>query len=186
MSVARVSFSVEQPRAEARFAAAPDRHGQAAATTTKLSDQPYIAVVGAGDADAGQRAVAEEVGRLLADAGAVVVTGGLTGVMEAASKGARDAGGTTLGLLPGADRRAANPWLTVSVPTGMGEARNALVVRAADGVIAVGGEWGTLSEIAFARKTGKPVVGLQSWDLEGVDRFDTPAEAVAAVLRRLG
>ena len=106
--------------------------------------------------------------------------------MEAASKGAREAGGTTLGLLPGADRRAANPWLTVAVPTGMGEARNALVVRAADGVIAVGGEWGTLSEIAFARKTGKPVVGLQSWDLDGVDRFDTPAEAVAALLHRLG
>ena len=143
-------------------------------------------MVGAGEADAGQRAVAEEIGRLLAEAGAVVVTGGLGGVMEAASKGAREAGGTTLGLLPGVDRREGNPWLTVAVPTGMGEMRNALVVRAADGVIAVGGEWGTLSEIAFARKTGTPVVALQSWDLDAVDGFDTPAEAVAALLRRLG
>ena len=130
--------------------------------------------------------VAEEVGRLLAEAGAVVVTGGLGGVMEAASKGAREAGGTTLGILPGSDRRDANPWVTVAVPTGMGEARNALVVRAADGLIAVGGEWGTLSEIALARTAGKPVAGLDSWELEGVDRFETPAEAVAAVLRRLG
>ena len=130
--------------------------------------------------------VAEDVGRLLAEAGAVVVTGGLGGVMEAASKGAREAGGTTLGILPGSDRRDANPWVTVAVPTGMGEARNALVVRAADGLIAVGGEWGTLSEIALARTAGKPVAGLDSWELEGVDRFETPAEAVAAVLRRLG
>ena len=129
--------------------------------------------------------MAEEVGRLVAEAGATVVTGGLGGVMEAASKGAREAGGTTAGLLPGADRHEANQWLTVAIPTGMGEARNALVVRAADGVIAVGGEWGTLSEIAFARKTGKPVVGLGSWDLEGVDSFDTPAAAVAALLHRL-
>jgi uncharacterized protein (TIGR00725 family) len=130
--------------------------------------------------------VAEEVGRLLAEAGAVVVTGGLGGVMEAASKGAREAGGTTVGVLPGIDRSKANPWLTVAVPTGMGAARNALVIRAADGVIAVGGAWGTLTEIAFARKADKPVAGLESWDLEGVDRFDTPAEAVAAVLHRLG
>jgi uncharacterized protein (TIGR00725 family) len=129
--------------------------------------------------------VAEEVGRLLAEAGAVVVTGGLGGVMEAASKGAREAGGTTLGLLPGADRSGANPWLTVAVPTGMGEARNALVARAADGLVAVGGEWGTLSEIALALKAGKPVAGLDSWELEGVDRFDTPAEAVTALLHRL-
>ena len=121
----------------------------------------------------------------MAEAGAIVVTGGRGGVMEAASKGAREAGGTTLGILPDADRSQANPWLTVAVPTGMGEARNALVVRAADGVIAVGGEWGTLSEIAFARKTGKPVVALESWELEGVERFETPAEAVAALLHRL-
>jgi hypothetical protein len=142
-------------------------------------------VVGPGDASAAQRAVAEEAGRLLAEAGAVVVTGGCGGVMEAASKGAREAGGTTLGILPGADRREANPWVAVAVPTGMGEARNALVARAADAMVAIGGEWGTLSEIALARKTGKHVVGLESWDLDGVDRFETAAEAVGAVLHRL-
>jgi hypothetical protein len=142
--------------------------------------------VGAGEASEPQRTAAEETGRLLAEAGAVVVTGGLSGVMEAASKGAREAGGLTVGVLPGNDRREANPYVQVAVPTGMGEARNALVVRAADAVIAVGGEWGTLSEIALARKGGKPVVGLGSWELEGVETSDSPADAVALVLRRLG
>lgn len=143
-------------------------------------------MVGPGDADEKERSVAEEVGRLLAEAGAIVVTGGCGGVMEAASKGAREAGATTLGILPGADRGQANDWVAVAVPTGMGEARNALVVRAADAVVAVGGAWGTLSEIALARKTGTPVVGIESWDLEGVERLETAAEAVATVLRTLG
>jgi len=116
----------------------------------------------------------------------VVVTGGCGGVMEAASKGAREAGGTTLGILPGGDRSGANEWVEVAVPTGMGEARNALVVRAADALVAVGGAWGTLSEIALARKAGKPVVGVASWDLDGVERHDSAAEAVAAVRHRLG
>jgi uncharacterized protein (TIGR00725 family) len=142
-------------------------------------------VVGAGIATDVQRTAAEETGRLLAEAGAVVVTGGLSGVMEAASKGAHEAGGLTLGILPGTDRHEANEYVKVTVPTGMGEARNALVVRAADAVIAIGGEWGTLSEIALARKTGKPVVGLGSWELEGVLAVETPAEAVAAALHRL-
>jgi uncharacterized protein (TIGR00725 family) len=143
-------------------------------------------VVGPGDATGEERRTAEEVGRLLAEAGAVVVTGGCSGVMEAASKGAQEAGGTTLGILPGADRAEANAWVSVAVPTGMGEARNALVVRAADALVAVGGAWGTLSEIALARKTGKPVAALGSWELDGVEAFDTAAEAVAAVLHTLG
>ena len=142
-------------------------------------------MVGPGDATAEERATAEEVGRLLAEAGAVVVTGGCSGVMEAASKGAQEAGGTTLGILPSADRADANAWVSVAVPTGMGEARNALVVRAADALVAVGGAWGTLSEIALARKTGKPVVALGSWELEGVEAFDTATEAVASVLHTL-
>ena len=142
-------------------------------------------MVGAGDASAAQRAAAEAVGGLLAEAGAVVVTGGLGGVMEAACKGAAAAGGLTLGILPGTDRGEANPHVTLAVPTGMGEARNALVVRAADALVAIGGEWGTLSEVALARKAGKPVVGLDTWDLEGVERASSPADAAARVLHRL-
>jgi uncharacterized protein (TIGR00725 family) len=124
-----------------------------------------VAVVGPGDAAADELAAAEELGRLLAEAGAAVVCGGLGGVMEAACRGARSAGGLTLGILPGRDRRDANPYVQVAVPTGLGEARNALVVRAADAVVAVGGGYGTLSEIALALKGGTPVVGLGTWEL---------------------
>lgn len=110
-------------------------------------------------------AVAEEVGRELARRGAVVVTGGRRGVMEAACRGAKSAGGTTLGILPGASRDDANEFVDLAVATGLGEARNAIVVRAADSLVAVGGEWGTLSEIALALHAGKRVVGLGTWEL---------------------
>ena len=142
----------------------------------------HVAVVGAGRATAQQAALAEEVGRALADAGALLVSGGLGGVMEAACRGAKAAGGTTLGILPGTDRAQANEFVDVAVPTGLGEARNALVVRAADAVIAVAGEYGTLSEIALALKTGKPVVGLDTWDIEGVVAASGPADAVSRAL----
>jgi uncharacterized protein (TIGR00725 family) len=144
---------------------------------------PYIAVVGAGDATGELSWLAEEVGALLAEAGAVVVTGGLGGVMEAASRGAKSRRGQTLGLLPGDDRSAANGWVDVAVATGMGEMRNALIVRSADGVVAVGGGPGTLSELGFALKTGKPVVGLATWDIDGMVQAGDPAEAVSTVLR---
>ena len=134
----------------------------------------YVAVVGPGEA--------EEVGRLLAERGAVVVCGGLGGVMEAACRGARAAGGTTVGLLPGVDRSEANRHVDIAVPTGLGEGRNALVVRAADAVIAIGGGYGTLSEIALALRAGKPVIGLDTWEIEGVAPADGPEAAVAAVL----
>jgi uncharacterized protein (TIGR00725 family) len=131
------------------------------------------------------------VGRELAERGAVVVCGGLGGVMEAACRGAREAGGTTLGILPGLDRRQANPYVEVALPTGMGEARNALVVRAADSVVAIGGGFGTLSEIALALKVGKTVVGLDTWDLgerggEAMRRAESPGEAVEAALAGTG
>jgi len=145
---------------------------------------PYISVVGSGDSGPLDE-VAYDVGRRLAQAGAVLVTGGLAGVMAAASRGAVEAGGTTVGLLPGLDRTSANAYLTVALPTGLGEARNALVVRAADVVIAVGGEWGTLSEIALAMNTGTPVVGIATWELrrggQVVPGVREAADAAAAV-----
>lgn len=128
--------------------------------------------------------MAEEVGRELARRGAVVVTGGLGGAMEAACRGAKAEGGTTLGILPTNDRGDANEWVDVAVPTGLGEARNALVVRAADALVAVAGEFGTLSEIALALKVGTPVVGLETWELarsgrrvEAIVVAETPADA---------
>ena len=153
---------------------------------------PYVAVVGGGEADEATCAVAHDVGRELARRGAVVVSGGLGGVMEAACRGAREGGGTTLALLPGDDRRAANPFVDVAVATGMGEARNALVARTADAVVAVAGEFGTLSEIALALRMGKPVVGLSTWELaragrpvEAVLPASTAAEAVELALAQL-
>jgi uncharacterized protein (TIGR00725 family) len=115
----------------------------------------------------------------------VLVCGGLGGVMEAACRGAKEAGATTLGILPGTDRAAANPFVDVAVPTGLGEARNALVVRAADALVAVGGGYGTLSEVALALKAGKRVVGLGTWDVEGVEAAGSPEDAVETVLRDL-
>jgi hypothetical protein len=126
---------------------------------------PYVGVVGPAEASATQLELAREAGRLLAEAGAVVVCGGLGGVMDAACEGASGAGGTTVGLLPGDDRSAANPHLTVALPTGLGELRNGLVVRCSDVLLAVGGSWGTLSEVALARRTGVPVVVLGGWDV---------------------
>jgi uncharacterized protein (TIGR00725 family) len=144
---------------------------------------PYVAVVGAGDSVAADvLADAEAVGVELARRGAVVVCGGLGGVMEAACRGARAEGGVTLGLLPGAQRAAANPWVSVAVATGLGELRNGLVVRSADAVIAIAGGYGTLSEIALALKAGMRVVGLRSWEIGGVLAADDAAAAVALAL----
>lgn len=147
----------------------------------------YVAVVGPADATDRQLTSATEVGRLVADAGAVVLTGGLDGVMRAAAAGARAAGGTAIGLLPGLDRGAGDPAHTFLLPTGLGELRNGLLVRAADAVVAVGCSWGTLSEIALARRTGVPLVLLDPWELP--DDVGTvvadPAAAVAALVRDL-
>jgi uncharacterized protein (TIGR00725 family) len=147
---------------------------------------PYVAVVGPGEASASEVQAAEEVGAGLAAAGAVVVTGGLGGVMEAASRGASSRRGTTVGILPGENRDAANDWVEVAIATGLGELRNGLVVRAADAVVAIGGGHGTLSEVALALKLGRPVVGLGTWAVHDVQQVSTPAEAldrIAALLR---
>ena len=142
----------------------------------------YVAVCGASEATASQLASAREVGRLLAEAGVVVINGGLGGVAGAASEGASRAGGTVVGILPDTDRRGANPHLTVSLPSGMGQARNVLIVTAAESVIAIGEGWGTLSEIAIARRLGRPVVALDSWTVKGLDAVGTPADAVRRAL----
>jgi uncharacterized protein (TIGR00725 family) len=144
-------------------------------------------VVGPGDADAGVAAAAEAVGRRLAELEAVVVCGGLGGAMEAACRGAKAAGGTTVGILPGPDRRAANAYVDIALATGLGEARNALIVRAADALVAVGGGFGTLSEIALALRAGTPVVGLGSWDLgevaaDAMEQAEDPVAAAEAAL----
>src|SRR5438477_9166713 len=153
---------------------------------------PTCAVIGAGHCPPPTAVLAEELGRRLAQAGATVVCGGLGGVMEAACRGAKSAGGLTIGILPGTDRADANAWVDLVIPTGLGEARNILVVRSAQAVIAVGGEFGTLSEIAFALKLGMPVIGLDTWQLRRKDRIETvvqearsPAEAVEWALRSL-
>jgi|SRR5215218_8902680 len=144
----------------------------------------YVAVVGPGtDATEAQCALAEDVGARLAEAGAIVVTGGLGGVMEAACRGARSRRGTTVGLLPGLDRGAANGWVDVAIPTGLGELRNGLVVRAADALVAVGGGAGTLSEIALAVKGGLVVAGLGTWELPGVTAAASAQDAVALALQ---
>lgn len=130
----------------------------------------YIAVVGASRCDPALALLSERVGLEIARRSGVLVCGGGSGVMEAASRGAREQGGTVLGILPGKDHRAGNPYLSVAVATGMGEARNAVIVRTADAVIALGGAYGTLSEIALAMKMGKPVIGLKTWEMKAPAR----------------
>ena len=142
-----------------------------------------VSVIGSG---AEWEAAAEEIGRLLAERGCTVVTGGLGEVMAAAHRGAKEAGGTTLAILPGESLGEANPWADHVVVTGIGHARNLAVAASGEAVIAVGGSWGTLAEIAFARRLGRRVVALEGAPLvDGVPRAATPAEAVDLALRDL-
>jgi uncharacterized protein (TIGR00725 family) len=150
---------------------------------------PYVAVVGAGNASPEEERMAAAVGRGLGEAGAIVVCGGRGGVMEAACRGAKAGGGTTVGILPGVSRADANPYVDVAIATGLGELRNGLIVRTADALVAVGGEFGTLSEIALALRAGKTVVGLRTWELprpgdpvDPIVRAASPEDAVARVL----
>ena len=153
----------------------------------------FVAVIGSAHCSAQVAALAEKVGREIARRGAVLVCGGRGGVMEAACRGAKGEGGMTVGILPGADRSQANPYVDVPIATGLGEARNAIVVRSADAVIAVSGGYGTLSEIGLALKMGRPVVGLETWELrqdglpvDAVVRADTPEHAVEMALALAG
>jgi uncharacterized protein (TIGR00725 family) len=141
----------------------------------------YVAVVGPGDAAPAEIEAAEAIGRGIARAHHVLVCGGLGGVMAAACRGGTEAGGLTVGLLPGTDRGVANQWVRVAIPTGLGELRNGLVVRAADVVVAVGGAYGTLSEVALALKTGVPVIGLGTWEIDGIEVVDSAEGALRAI-----
>jgi uncharacterized protein (TIGR00725 family) len=151
----------------------------------------YVAVIGPGDhVPPGEAAIAAEVGSLLAQRNAILVCGGLSGVMAAACQGAADRGGLTVGLLPGSSRSDGNPYLSVALPTGLRELRNGLVVGVCDAVIAVGGSWGTLSEIALAVRAGKPTIVIGGWKVEDlrhgpssdVLRADSAEEAVDRAL----
>jgi uncharacterized protein (TIGR00725 family) len=139
--------------------------------------QMQIAVAGGGECSPQVYEMAHNVGRLLAEKGHILICGGLTGVMEAACSGARDAGGLTIGILPG-EKTDANQCVSIAIATGMGHARNVIIVKSADAVIALPGEHGTLSEIALALKMKKPVISLQSWDIPGTLKAETPEEAV--------
>ncbi len=146
----------------------------------------YIAVIGRHDCSEEEANLAFNVGRLVAEAGAVLICGGLGGIMEAASRGAKSAGGTTIGVLPGTCRDDANPYIDHAICTGIREARNLAIVLTADGVIALPGEFGTLSEISFALKYRKPVVSLRSWNVsERILRAETAEEAVETILREV-
>lgn len=151
----------------------------------------FIGVIGGSQCSKKEAQMAEEVGRELAKRGAVLVCGGLGGIMRAACKGASSAGGTTVGILPGNDRQSANPYVQIPVVTGLGEARNVIVVKSAQAVIAVGGSYGTLSEISHTLKNGIPLIGLNTWSISRNGKQDksiisakSPAEAVAQALER--
>ncbi len=145
-----------------------------------MAQPVYIAVIGGSEIGPETAGLAREVGRQVAQRGAVLLCGGLGGVMAAAAQGAREAGGVSLGILPDGDRRRANPHLTYTIATNLGHARNILMAHSADALIAVDGSYGTVSEAAIALKLGKPVIGLNvTWDLPGLQQAATPAEAVA-------
>jgi len=143
-----------------------------------------VAVIGGHKCSKEIYRIAEEVGSLIAERGWILICGGLTGVMEAACKGAKKGDGLTVGILPGSSQEAANKYVDVKIPTGLGYARNILVVRAADAVIAISGEYGTLSEIAFAFNEEKPIVGIDTWEIKGIKKVKSAKEAINYIRRR--
>ncbi len=141
-----------------------------------------IGVIGGSAVDQMAFETAYEVGKLIAKAGAILICGGLTGVMEAACKGAKDAGGMTIGILPGLNINDANQYVDIPVATGLGHGRNLIIINTAQALIAISGRYGTLSEIGFALQSGKPVYGLGTWDIDGVTACASPEEAVNKAL----
>ena len=157
-------------------------------TNSSSEKEVYLAVIGASKASPEIYELAVAIGQEAARMGWIVVTGGLGGVMEAAARGAQEAGGLTVGILPGGDRREANPYIQVAVATHIRHARNSIIAHTADALVAVDGEYGTLSEIALGLKLGKPVIGLKTaWSIPGMVEVNSPGEAiekVAALLKR--
>ena len=150
-----------------------------------MKQRPHIAVIGGRKADKGLRKEAEAVGRLIAQKGGILVCGGLHGIMESASKGAKEAGGLTIGILPQDHKRDANPYIDLPIATGLGIGRNVIIARTADALIAVGGEYGTLSEMAFGLQMKKPVVGISTWEIKGIVPAENAEDAVAKVFELL-
>jgi uncharacterized protein (TIGR00725 family) len=143
----------------------------------------YIGVIGGNSVSKKLYDTAYKAGQEIAKRGGIVVCGGLSGVMEAACKGAREQGGLTIGILPGRDKSTANEFTGVRIACGMGEARNIVIANTADGFVAIDGEYGTLSEIAFALKLGKPVVGMKTYDIKGIVAVNNPVEAVERIFK---
>jgi uncharacterized protein (TIGR00725 family) len=149
-------------------------------------NRPYIGVIGAGSCSEEEAKIAEAVGKLIAESGGVLICGGLGGVMKAAAKGAREAGGTTIGILPGDNKDDANEFIEYPIATDIGEARNLVIIKSADAVIALPGKFGTLSEMAFAMKVGKPLVSLSNWNIsDEIEIFNEPSAAVKRVFELL-
>ncbi len=148
----------------------------------KLKKDYFIAVIGGSSISDSLYNIAYKVGWWIAKRKCILINGGCSGVMEASSKGAKDAGGLTVGILPGKEKDEANDFVDIPVPTGISEARNAIIVNMADGLIAVDGEYGTLSEIAFALKKKKPIVGIKTFDFKEIHKVDSPKEAVKKII----
>jgi hypothetical protein len=150
-----------------------------------MKQGPLIAVIGGRKSDKALKKEAEAVGRLIAHKGGVLICGGLHGIMEAAAKGAKSSGGLTVGILPQDHKGDANPYIDLPIATGLGIGRNVIIARTADALIAVGGEYGTLSEIAFGLQMKKPVVGISTWDIKGIVPAENAEDAVAKVFELL-
>ncbi len=142
----------------------------------------FIAVIGGSVISKSLYDIAYKTGYEIARKGCILINGGCSGVMEASSKGAKDAGGLTVGILPGREKEDANDFIDIPVPTGIGEARNAIIVNIADGLIAIDGEYGTLSEIAFSLKKKKPIVGIKTFDFKEIHKVDSPEDAVKKII----
>ncbi|MGB2765254.1 MAG: TIGR00725 family protein [Candidatus Aminicenantaceae bacterium] len=149
----------------------------------ELRKKKRIGVIGGAKADAKSRQIAFRIGQLIAEKGAILVCGGLSGIMEASSRGAKEAGGKTMGILPGNSPDDANPYIDIAIATGLGYSRNSLVAMNADVLIAIDGQYGTLTEIAYGCIYGKKIIGLGTWDIPGVIKAKSPEEAVELAFR---